>query len=285
MGERQPDMKRHQAGLRSGAKEGKYNRKCRREGGVGGEPHGLERIAASRTREQPKPQKQAQGAKARHHEINEGGTAVRRIAVARQHNRPGGEGHEFPCQQEREGVVGEYDEVHPGQKGRVKREDPGGSFLMAAIAECVQARDRRAQVDHHKKERTECVDANACTDAWQADWQYQCPWRPGAEKARQRRAERNQPDRERAAIDERNSDFAPTDRYRKAGKTEEAKNAPQPSGGWQVDPRHLSSSVAPACYPLPQAAMTMFQANCRRQVEGGGSPGHDVLRLVILART
>jgi hypothetical protein len=88
MGEGQPDMKRHQAGLRSGAEKSEHHRQCRRERRVRSEPDGLESVAARRTCQKPEAQKQAEGAEARHHEIEESRPAVCGIAMAREHHRP-----------------------------------------------------------------------------------------------------------------------------------------------------------------------------------------------------
>ena len=65
-------------------------------------------------------------------------------------------------------------------------------FLMAAITERVEARDRGAEVDHHEKECAERIDAKSGADARQADRQHRHPWRPGNEKACQRCTERNE---------------------------------------------------------------------------------------------
>jgi hypothetical protein len=172
--------------------------------------------------------KQAQGAEARHHEIDEGRSAVGGLVIARQHDRPRRERHEFPSQQKGEGVVGEYHEIHGAEKSGIKRQHPCGRPLMAAIAECVEAGDRAAEIDHHQEESAERIDTKMGADARQADRQRQRPWRPGIEETCQRRAERNQRHRERAAIDKWRGQPARPDCDRKTGE-------PQGSPGRTTD--------------------------------------------------
>ena len=50
----------------------------------------------------------------------------------------------FPRQQKGECIVGEYHEVHASRKGAIKRQHPGRRLLMAAVAKCIEARDRGA---------------------------------------------------------------------------------------------------------------------------------------------
>ncbi len=242
MGERQPDVQRDQAGLRAGAEKHQHHGERRREGGMGSEPHGREGVAAVRSREEAEGEQQAEGAETRHHKIDIGGAARGRVAVIGEHDRPRRQGHELPRQQEREGVVGEDDQIHAGEKGGIERQHPGGCALVAAVAQRIETGDRGAQVDDHQEERAQRIDAEPGADARQADRQCQRP-RPGVakpehEKAGQRGAERHQRQRQRAAVNDGSRSLAVSDEAGEAGETEIAQNAPQPGGRRQVDPGH-----------------------------------------------
>ena len=72
--------------------------------------------------------------------------------MMRHHQCPGGERHEFPCDQEGEGVVGQHDEVHAGQEGGKERQHPGGRPFVLPVAEREQARRGGAEIDDGKEE-------------------------------------------------------------------------------------------------------------------------------------
>jgi len=142
MRQRQPDMQRHEAGFRSGTeqREAKYKR-----GDRGGWRRGadrLERVAAVCASKRAECEQQRDRADARHHQIDVAGLDVVGIAMMRHHERAGGERHELPRHQEREGVIGEHNEVHAGKERRVERQHALRRFLVPAIAECEQARSR-----------------------------------------------------------------------------------------------------------------------------------------------
>ena len=53
----------------------------------------------------------------------------------------------------REGIVGEHDEVHAGEKRRIERQHALRRFLVTAVAEREQARRGAAEIDHDEEER------------------------------------------------------------------------------------------------------------------------------------
>ena len=60
--------------------------------------------------------------------------------VVRHHQRPGGQRHELPGDEEGEGVVGQHDEVHAGEERRIEWQHAPRRFLVLAIADGEQAR-------------------------------------------------------------------------------------------------------------------------------------------------
>ena len=91
--------------------------------------------------------------------------------MMRHHQRPGGERHELPGHQEGEGVVGQDDEVHAGEEGRIERQHALRRFLVAAIAEREEARGRAAEIDDDQEERGQRVDAEMRAEPGQAERQ------------------------------------------------------------------------------------------------------------------
>ncbi len=159
MRERQPDMERHEPGLRPGAHEHEDH------GEAGGErrrsrcAHGREGVTAVRPCQKAEGEQQRKCAKTRHHQIDVGGAHVGGIAVMREHDRPRRERHQLPGQQKNEGVVGEQHEIHRGEEGRIERQHPHGRLLVPAVADGVEARGRAAEIDHREEEGGERIDA------------------------------------------------------------------------------------------------------------------------------
>ena len=120
MRQRQPDVQRHQAGLRSGADQRQHQHERgdarRRVRGA----HRGEGVAAGGAGQQAEAQQQRQAGEARHHEIDVAGAGVAALAVVRHHQRPGGERHQLPGEQEAEGVVGDAPRGS-GRRGRPDR--------------------------------------------------------------------------------------------------------------------------------------------------------------------
>ena len=76
-------------------------------------------------------------------------------------------------QQEREGVVGEHDQIHAGEKGREERQHPLRLGLVPAVAEAVEARRGAAEVDDDEKERRQRVEPEMRAEPRQAERQDQ----------------------------------------------------------------------------------------------------------------
>ena len=152
MRERQPDMQRHDAGLRAGAdqRQDQGQRAERRRGMRGA--HLREGIKAVGPGEQAEGEQQSERAEARHHQIDVAGAHVVGHAVVRHHQRPRGQRHELPGDQEGEGVVGEHDQRHAGEKGGIERQHALRRRLVLAVAEREQARARGAEIDHGEEE-------------------------------------------------------------------------------------------------------------------------------------
>ncbi len=117
MGERQPGVQRHHAGLRPGAdqrqQQGHRGDPCGRMAGT----HRGEGGAAGRACEQAEAQQQYQAGEARHDDVDVAGRRVAGLAMVRHHQRPGGERHQFPGEQEAERIGGQDDQRHAGQEG------------------------------------------------------------------------------------------------------------------------------------------------------------------------
>ena len=85
---------------------------------------GVEAIAAGRPGHAAKGEKQRHRAHRRHDEVDIRGFAAVLVLVARNDQRPGTQGHEFPEEEEAECVVRHEDEVHGGAKGGIEGLDP-----------------------------------------------------------------------------------------------------------------------------------------------------------------
>jgi len=151
MGKRQPDVQRHQAGLRSGAEqhqdEHEYaGRLAVLDGTDRGKP-----VASRGSGEQAECQQQRQRAEARHHQIDIARPCVAGFAVMRHDQRPRCQRHEFPAQQKGEGVVRQHHEIHAGKKSREEWQHAVGGGFVTAVAQAVAARRGAAEIDHDQK--------------------------------------------------------------------------------------------------------------------------------------
>ena len=154
MRERQPDVQRHEPGLGAGTEQGEREH---RRGDVAGDGGAL-RIASnayppSGPAKQAKGEQQRQRAEARHQQVDVARARVAALPVVRHDQRPRGERHELPGQQERECVVGQHDEIHAGEKGGKERQHATRLRLVPPVAEAVQARRGAAQIDDGEKGR------------------------------------------------------------------------------------------------------------------------------------
>ena len=88
MGERQPDMQRHQAGLGTGAEQHQDQHQRRRVWGVLRGANGCKSVVSRRPCQQAEGEQQRERAEACHHEINVTGRRVAPFAMVRHHQRP-----------------------------------------------------------------------------------------------------------------------------------------------------------------------------------------------------
>ena len=89
--------------------------------------------------------------------------------MVRHHQRPRGERHELPGQQERERVVGEHDQVHAGEKRREERQHAARRLFVPAVAETVQARCGAAEVDDDEEKRAQGIEPEMRAEPRQPD--------------------------------------------------------------------------------------------------------------------
>ncbi len=175
----------------------------------------FECVSAVRSGEQAEREQQCECAEARHHQIDIARAHVLFDLVVRHHQRPRRKRHELPTEQEGEGVVGEDDEVHPGEEERVEGQNPLRRVLMPAIAERVEARHRGPEIDHHQEEGGQRIEPEMCADPRQAHRQDQGLGGRLAEKSGERGGERASGDRKRAPIDENAAEGGSVQRERK----------------------------------------------------------------------
>ena len=159
MSERQPAVQRHHARLRAGAEQHEDKHRRRRRRGWMGSADGIKYVVAVSAGQQAEGKQQRQRAEARHDEIDIAGAQVVALLVMGDHQRPRGQRHELPRHQKAEGVVGEHHQIHGGEIGGIERQDALRGFLMAAIAERVEAGSSAAEIDDDQEKRRQRIDA------------------------------------------------------------------------------------------------------------------------------
>ena len=171
MGERQPGVQRNQAALRAAADERgrQHQGGDHRLGRMGAD--GVEGIAAGRPGEAAEGEQQRHRADRRHDEIEMAGAPAFRVGVAGHDQRPRGERHQLPGEQEGVGVVGDQHEVHRRGEQRKQRLDARRQFLGAVEAHAVDAGRQHAAIDHDAEEGRQRVQPQVEADGRQADRQ------------------------------------------------------------------------------------------------------------------
>ena len=171
MGKRQPDVQRDQSGLGSGPDQGQ-----RQDGG--GNTRGgrcsadcSEPVTSAGACQEAERKQKRQGAEARHQQVDVTRSCVVAVPMVSHDQRPGSERHELPGQQEREGVVGEDDQIHAGQKSREEWEHAAGRGFVPPVAEAVQACSEAAQVGDDQEQRAQRIQPEMRTEPRQADRQ------------------------------------------------------------------------------------------------------------------
>ena len=172
VGQRQPDMQRHDAGLGTGADERQHQNQSAGERRQRRRAHGGEGVAAGGAGEQAEGEQQCQRAGAGHDDIDEAGLAILGVLVMGHDQRPRGQRHELPREQEGEGVVGEDHQVHGGEEDGIERQHTLGRMFMTTVAQRKEAGAGTAEIDHHQKEGRERVDAEMGADPRQAQRQH-----------------------------------------------------------------------------------------------------------------
>ena len=174
--------------------------------------HRLEGVTPVRAGEQREGDEQRQRAETRHDQIDVARARVLVLAVMRHHQRPGGERHELPRQQERVGVGGDEHEVHAREEGGKERQHALRIVLVTAVAERVQARGDGGEV-RRRRERTPTARRRGNARRSRAGRAAGRASRRGPPKTSASTATNEQERRqdERAAVDERPPEGSPGD--------------------------------------------------------------------------
>ena len=272
--ERQPDVQRHEAGLRSGAEENKHQDQPGERPRL---PSGLdvgEGVAPVRPGKEREGEKETQGPEARHDEVDVAGAQVLRLLVMRHDERPGGERHELPGEEEGEGVVGEDDEVHAGEERREERQDAHRRRFVLAMAERIEARRGAAEIDDGEKRSRERIEAEVRADPGQAE--RQCEPLGRCLHLRKHCAERNERHREAGTVNEPRARRPAAGEKRQAGDGDEGRDAAEgqrhlprlcrdllrrlPMRRTPRPPPSLTASSPMSSTPTPASAATSFMS-------------------------
>ena len=242
MGERQPDMQRHQAGLGAGAEQHQNQHQCRRIGRMLRGANGCKSVVSRRSRQQAEREQQRERAEACHHQIDVTGPGVAPFAMMRHDKRPRRQRHELPAQQIGEGVVRQHHEVHAGEKGGEKRKHAVRRGVMMAVAEAIETCRHPTQIDDHEEERGQCVEAEVRAKPRQTDGQDQrAAIGRAAEQEAQRADQCNRRYGQCCAIDDGCGDLRPAQNDRQRGQPEQSGDTDHLQG----DGRHYLRALAP----------------------------------------
>ncbi len=211
VGQRQPDVQRHDPGLRPRARQRQQHRQRGRPFGRVQRADGGEAVIARRPGQHPEGQQKANRAEARHQKVDPRRAPGRGLPVVGEHQHPGGHRHELPRHQEHEGVRRDQHEVHARDEERERRQH--GSLGMPVpvtmpvrrplVSPAVEARGRRGEVDHHQEQRRQPVHRQMRAQPRQPHGQHQRRGLPPARQPQgrpQRQQQRNHP---RPAMDKR----------------------------------------------------------------------------------
>ena len=202
MGERQPSMERHETRLRAGADQNE-NENERRERCRGmALADRVEGVLPFRTRQQAEGEQQSERAEARHDEIDIARPHILAQLVVRHDQCPRGQRHEFPGEEEGEGVVGNRDEIHAGKKERIERQHALRRMLVLAVTERIEARRRAAEIDDDEEECRERVQAEMRAEPRQPNRKRQDFGRSLPEQLRERDDEARARDDQGGAVDD-----------------------------------------------------------------------------------
>ena len=225
--ERQPDVQRHEARLGTGSDERKHQDdrgyRARRRRAA----DGVERIAAARPGEQSESEQQGKRSEARHEQIEIAGRRVAARAMVSHDQRPRGEGHELPREQERERVVGEHDQIHAGDERGEERQDACGRLFVPAVTETEEARRGAAEIHDQEKERRQGIKPEMRAQPRQPDRQRERrAERIGNEERATGDEEGERRDAERDPVDERGSGAMARHGDRRDARSQQRRDAP-----------------------------------------------------------
>ncbi len=151
MRERQPNVQRHQAGLRAGSKQHQDQHQHGDVRRMLGRANRRKSVVSRRSRQQAEAQQQRQRAEACHHQVDVARLGVARFTMVRHDQRPGGERHEFPAQQIGKRVVRQHHEVHAGQEGGEEGQHAVRRRIVVAVAETIEAGRSASQIDDNQE--------------------------------------------------------------------------------------------------------------------------------------
>src|SRR4029079_2118818 len=89
------------------------------------------------------------------------------------HESPGGERHELPANKEREGIVGQHNQIHACEKGGKKWQDSMRGGFMMPVSESYKACSSTGETDEKKKKCGERTTPKVPSEPRQADRQHQ----------------------------------------------------------------------------------------------------------------
>ena len=138
VGERQPGMQRHETRLRAGADQHKNENERDERWRVLALADRIEGESPVRPGEQAEGEQKRERAEARHDQIDIARAQILAHLIMRHHQRPGGERHELPGEQEGEGIVGDDDEGHAGEEQRIE-----GQHALRRRSHAARSRARR----------------------------------------------------------------------------------------------------------------------------------------------
>ena len=202
VGERQPGMQRHEASLRAGADQHKNENERDKRWRVLAVADRVEGESSVWPGEQSEGEQKRERAEARHDEIDIARAQILTHLIMRHHQRPGGERHELPGEQEGEGIIGDDHEGHACEEQRIEWQYALRRRFMPPEAERVKARRAPADIDHHEEERRECVETEMRADPGKAERQGQGLCRRQPDQRVEADHKSHGSDRQRCAIDQ-----------------------------------------------------------------------------------
>ena len=220
VGKRQPGMQRHETRLRAGADQHKNENECDERWRVLALADRIEDESPVRPGEQAEGEQKREGAEARHDQIDIARAQILAHLIVRHHQRPGGERHELPGEQEGEGIVGDDHEGHACEEQRIEGQHALRRRFMPPEAERVEARRAPADIDHHEEERRERVETEMRADPGKAERQGQGLCRCLSDQRAETNEKAHASDRERYPIDQVAAEGRGMEHKRKRGNDE-----------------------------------------------------------------